>query len=90
MSESIYDLTRRRTILLRGIHSSDKLIESLKAGLEPEVGSYESGFRDGVKMFRTVAVSGALSRVCFGHRETGECEHQLCWGLMALIEELEK
>ena len=23
MSESIYDLTRRRTILLRGIHSSD-------------------------------------------------------------------
>lgn len=29
-------------------------------------------------------------KICFGHLETGNCDHQLCWGLVALLRKVEQ
>jgi hypothetical protein len=29
-------------------------------------------------------------KICFGHIETGSCDHQLCWGLVALLRKIEQ
>ena len=42
-------------------------------------------FNRGVESEREAIVERMKRKICFGHRETGNCDHQLCWGLRDLI-----
>jgi hypothetical protein len=53
------------------------------------MGEYAEGFDAGLKSGRTFEreriAALAERRVCFGHQETGNCEHSVCFGMRALI-----
>ena len=61
---------------------------------------YELGFND--QMRKEIEIESAVNKerkritalaegkVCFGHRETGNCDHSVCFGMRKLIDEIDR
>jgi hypothetical protein len=54
------------------------------------IGEYSKGFEVGIvsgREFERERITAlAERRVCFGHQETGNCEHSVCFGMRALVD----
>jgi hypothetical protein len=44
---------------------------------------------DGMEWMKDYVVSRLKGKICFDHVETGNCKHQLCFGVVDFIDELE-
>ena len=49
---------------------------------------FEVGLESGKSFERERIIVLAERRVCFGHQETGNCGHSVCFGMRALIASL--
>jgi len=47
------------------------------------------GFVAGVESETKRIIAMAEAKVCFGHQETGNCEHSVCFGMRDLIRKIE-
>lgn len=51
---------------------------------------YEPYYSDnGARLERERIIALAEAKVCFGHQETGNCEHSVCFGMRDLIAKIE-
>ena len=51
--------------------------------------AYLEGNKAGRELERARAIKLARGQICFGHRDTGNCEHSVCFGMDKLINWLE-
>ena len=46
-------------------------------------------YLDGMRAMQNYVIRRLKDKICFDHIETGNCKHQLCFGVESFIDELE-